>query len=99
MFTIHRPHELNTFVGAGEHAVWTSVSATYSLHLTVPHLVDACAMWMQKGKPLISAMYCRPEFGSLVGRGTSQSLGTRLWMAVLHNCKVLCNSQCIFSAL
>ena len=67
-----------------------------SLHLTMPHLADACALWMRKGKPLISAMYCRSEFGSLVGGGTCQSLGTQLRMAVLHNCKVLCNFHCIF---
>ena len=31
------------------HAVWTSVSATCSLQLTVPLLTDACSMWPKKG--------------------------------------------------
>ena len=99
MFPVHRPHGIwftKHIRRCRGHAVWTLVSATCSLHLTVPHLVDACTVWMRKGKPLISWMYCCPEFGSLVGGGTSQSLGTLLRMAVLHNCKVLCNSHCIF---
>ena len=98
MFPVHRPHGVWFTVHIRRcrgHPVWTSVSATCFLHLTVPHLADTCAEWMRKGKPLISAMYCRPEFGSLVGGGTSQSLGTQLRVAVLHNCKVLCNFHCI----
>ena len=31
--------------GAGGHVVWTSASATCSLHMTVPLFVDACAVW------------------------------------------------------
>ena len=34
--------------GCWGHAVCTSVSATCSLHLTVPHLVDACTVWLRK---------------------------------------------------
>ena len=35
------------------HAVWTSVSATCSLLLTVPILVVTCAVWPRRGKPVI----------------------------------------------
>ena len=36
---------------------------------------------------------------SLVDRRTTQSRGTRLWMSVLRNVKVICNANCIFPLL
>ena len=38
--------------------------------------------------------YFHFQLGSLVGGGTSQSLGTRLWVPVLLNWKVICNAHC-----
>ena len=68
---------VRTEYGAGGHVVWTSVSATCSLHLTVPPLVDGCAVWLGIWKPL--------NFSSKVLSSActaARSLGC-LWVGVL----------------
>ena len=97
VFPVHRPHGVCSAVhnrrcgvggGGGGHAVWTSVSATCPLHLTVSLLVAACAVWLRKGKPcIVLSIACAviPESRSLMGGATSQSLGTRLWMPARRN--------------
>ena len=69
------------------HSVWTSVSTTCSLHLTLPRLVDACTIWLRKGVALSTRV------GLFVDGGTYQSFGTQFWMSVLRNRKVICNSH------
>ena len=65
------------------HAVWTLVSATCSLHLTVSPLVGAYAV--RSDPPSYAYTDDSPGLGSLVGREFAQSLGARLLVSVLHS--------------
>ena len=77
MSLVHRPHGIYITVHTRRckgHAVRTSVSTTCSLHLTVPPLVDGCAVWLGIRNLL--------NFSSKVlssACATSQSLGRLKW--------------------
>ena len=62
------------------HAVWTSASATCSLHVTVFPLAAACTA--QSGFRPCAYADASPGVGSLVGREFAQSLGARLLVSV-----------------
>ena len=61
-------------------AVWTSASATCSLHVTVFPLVAACTA--RSGFHPCAYADASPGVGSLVGREFAQSLGARLLVSV-----------------
>ena len=63
-----------------EHAVWTLVSDTCTLHLTVAPLVAAYAVW--SGFSPCAYAYASIGVGSLVGRELAQSLLARLFVSV-----------------
>ena len=65
-----------------EHAFWTLVSATCSLHLTVLPLIDVYTT--RSGFSLCVYTDASPGVESLVGREFAQSLGARLLVSVLH---------------
>ena len=46
--------------------------------------------------PMSNVRWTHLGSGSLVGGGTSQSLGTRFWIPVLRYLKVICNFNCIW---
>ena len=62
--------------------VWTLVSATCSLHLTVSPLIDVCTM--RSGFSPCAYTDASPGVESLVGREFAQSLGARLLMSVVR---------------
>ena len=61
-------------------AVWTSASATCSLHVTVFPLAAACTA--RSGFRPCAYADASPGVGSLVGREFAQSLGARLFVSV-----------------
>ena len=70
------------FCRCREHAVWTLVSATCSLHMAVAHSIAAYSVW--SGYSPCAYADASPGVGSLVGREFAQSLGARLLVSVLH---------------
>ena len=99
MFPEHRPHGICITVHSrrvqGACCLDIGFRHMFSAH-DVPLFVDACAVWPVglrkelKFHCINSAfffgwcVYCHRRLVSLVGGGTSQSLGTRLWMPVLR---------------
>ena len=71
-----------------EHAVWTLVSATCSLYLTVSLLVGVYDQVFTVRSADVS-----PGVGSLVGGEFSQSLGARLLVSALRAVGATCNQD------
>ena len=71
-----------SFILLREHAVWTLVSATCSLHLTMSPLIDVYTT--RPGFSPCVYTDASPGVESLVGREFAKSLGARLLVSVLR---------------
>ena len=81
---IHRPRgicDVAHIRRCRRHVVWTLVSTTCSLHLTVSPLSGT---YFVRSDSLCAYTDASPGAGSLVGRESSKSLGTRLLVSVLR---------------